>query len=210
MLRTHHHLSGRLFLFAFALLTAQHSMHAQTANISVASPSLRSAAKRDDSVLAQRAVSSLEQLDAAVVVYSSYGTFESDGRLARVPLQHFADKLKQVTAEVESIILQLSDVKLRRELSNSLYSYRDGAFWWAKLDPQKVVKITDLRAGLTTITSADRFFTSAVPYRVVMHWRQANKYLLRAQRLMAEANTPTYFTVRYTSVSRRDDNGQMR
>jgi hypothetical protein len=191
MLRPRHYLSVRLFLFTFALLTAQHSMQAQTATSIVASTNLRSAAKRDDSILAQRAVASLEQLKAAVVVYSSYDAFESDGRLARVPLQTFADKLNQVTAEVESIISQLSDAKLRSELSNSLYSYRDGAFWWAKLDPQKVVKIANLRAGLTTITPAERFFTSTVPYRVVMHWRQANKYLLRAQRLMAEANTPT-------------------
>src|SRR5688572_7105954 len=104
MLKTHRHLSVRLFLFAFALLTAQHSMRAQTANTVVASTNLRSAAKGDDSILAQRAVASLEQLKAAVVVYSSYDRFESDGRLAHVPLQTFADKLNQVTAEVESII----------------------------------------------------------------------------------------------------------
>src|SRR5687768_17614801 len=100
MLKTHRHLSVRLSLFAFALLTAQHSMHAQTANTIVASTNLRSAAKRDDSILAQRAVASLEQLKAAVIVYSS-DTFESDGTLARVPLQTFADKLNQATAEVE-------------------------------------------------------------------------------------------------------------
>ena len=188
MLKTHRHLSVRLFLFAFALLTAQHSMHAQTANNIVASTNLRPAAKGDDSILAQRAVASLEQLRAAVVVYSSYDAFESDGRLAHVPLETFADKLNQVTAEVESLISQLSDAKLRSQLSNSLYSYRDGAFWWAKLGPRQVVKIANLHAGFTT-TPAERFYTSTVPYKVVVHWRQANKYLLRAQRLMAEANT---------------------
>jgi hypothetical protein len=164
-------------------------MHAQTANSIVATTNLRSAAERDDPILAQRAVASLEQLKAAVVVYTSSDTFESDGRLARVPLETFADKLSQVTAEVESIIAQLSDAKVRRELSNSLYSYRDGAFWWAKIDPQKVVKIANLRAGLTTITPAERFFTSTVPYRVVMHWRQANKHLRRAQKLIDEGTT---------------------
>lgn len=208
MLKTHRHLSVRLLLFAFALLTAQHSMHAQTANTIVASTNLRSAARRDDSILAQRAVASLEQLKAAVVVYSSYDTFESDGTLARVPLQTFADKLNQVTAEVESIISQLSDAKLRSQLSNSLYSYRDGVFWWAKLDQQKVVKIADLRAGFTTIAPAERFFTSTVPYRVVLHWRQANKYLLRAQKLMAEANTTGPHS--HSLFSERDVNRQIR
>ena len=208
MLKTHRHLSVRLFLLAFALLTAQYSMHAQTAHTIVASTDLRSAAKRDDSILAQRAVASLEQLKAAVVVYSSYDTFESDGTLARVPLQTFTDKFNQVTAEVESIISQLSDAKLRSQLSNSLYSYRDGVFWWAKLDQQKVVKIADLRAGLTTIAPAERFFTSTVPYRVVVHWRQANKYLLRAQKLMAEAKTTGPHT--RPLFSERDVNRQMR
>jgi hypothetical protein len=188
MLRTRHHLSVRLLLFAFALLTAQHSAHAQTANSIVASTNLRSATERDDFILAQRAVASLEQLKAAVVVYSS-DTFESDGRLARVSLETFVDKLKQVTAEVESIISQLSDAKVRSELSNSLYSYRDGAYWCAKIDQQKVVKIANMRAGLTTITPAERFFNSTVPYRVLMHWRQANKYLRRAQKLINEGNT---------------------
>jgi hypothetical protein len=186
VLRTDQHLSMRLFLFAFALVTAQQSMHAQTANSIVGSTNLRSAARRDDSILAQRAVASLEQLKAAVVVHSSDDAFEGDGKLARVPLETFTVKLNQVTAEVESIISQLSDAKLRSDLNNALYSYRDGAFWWGKLDPQKVVRIANLRAGFTTTTPTERFFKSAAPHRVVMHWRQANKYLRRAQKLIDE------------------------
>ena len=189
MLKTRHHLSARLFLFAFALLTAQQSMHAQTATSAVASPNLRSAARRHDANLAQRAVDSLEQLKAAVVVDSSYDTFERDGRLARVPLEAFVNKLNQVTAEVELIISQLSDAKLRSQLSNSLYSYRDGVFWWAKFGQQKVVTVANLRAGFTTATPAEGFLQSTAPYTVLVHWRQANKYLLRAQRLIVEANT---------------------
>jgi len=150
---------------------------------------LRSAAKRDDSILAGYAVASLERLKEEVLVYRSYGEFESDGRLARVPLETFTDTLNQVTAEVESIVSQLSDAKLRSHLSNSLYSYRDGAAWWARLDPQRVVTTADLRAGFATTTPAERFFQSTAPYTVVVHWRQANRYLLQAQELMVEAKT---------------------
>jgi hypothetical protein len=178
-----------VFLFAFALLTAQHSIHAQTENATVAFTHWRATAECDDSILARRAVAALEQLKGAVLVYRSYDDFESDGRLARVPLGTFADKLSRATPEVELILSQLADAKLRSHLSNSLYSFRDGAFWWAKLGQQKVVTTDDLRLSFTTTTPDERFFMSTVPYTVVVHWRQANRYLLRAQRLIAEANT---------------------
>ena len=187
-MNTNRHLPARLFLIAFALLTAQESLHAQTANNMAASSHLRSAVKRDDSVLAQQAIASLEHLKASVLVYRSYSEFESDGRVARVPLETFTDKFDEVTAKVESILLQLSDAKLKSHLSNSLYSYRDGAFWWARLDQRKVVTTKNPFLGFTPITPVDRFFVSTVPYTVVIHWRQANKYLLRAQRLIVEAN----------------------
>lgn len=187
MMNTSWYLPIRLFLFVIALLTTLDSIHAQTTNSTVALRDLGSPAKCDDAILARRAVVALEQLKAAVLVYRSYDEFESDGKLARVPLETFTDKLNQATAEVESILPQLSDVKLRSHLRNSLYSYRDGAFWWAKLDQQKVVTIANLRAGYTTTTPAERFLQSSAPYTVVVHWRQANKYLLRAQRLIVES-----------------------
>lgn len=199
-MKTSHHLFLRLFLVAFVLLTAQPSIHAQCANTVVGSTALRSVARRDDSMLALRAVAVLEELKAAVITYRSYDDFESDGRLARVSLETFIGKLNEVTAEVEPILSQLSDGKLRSQLSNALYSYRDGAFWWARLDPPaKVVTIANLRLGFTTTAPAERFFTSTVPYTIAIHWRQAGKYLLRVQRLMAEASA-----ARYTVASSQD------
>ena len=177
-----------VFVFAFALLTAPHSIHAQCANTIAASTHLRSPGKRDDSVLAQHAIASLERLKADVHVYRSYGEFESDGRLARVPLESFTKELNQVTAEVESILSQMADAKLKSHLRNALYSYRDGAFWWAKADHRKVVTTAGLRADFATTMPAERFFAATAPYTVVIHWRQASRYLLRAQRLMTEAN----------------------
>lgn len=187
-MNTSRHFPLRAFLFAFALLSAQHSMYAQTANTTDASTNLRYSVKQDDVVRAKQAVARLEQLKADVLVYRSYGAFESDGRLARVPLETFTDKLNQVTAEVESILPQLSNAKLRGHLSNSLYSYRDGAFWWTKLGQQKVVTVANLRTAFTTTTPAEGFLQSTAPYTIVAHWRQANKYLLSAQMLIVEEN----------------------
>ena len=163
-------------------------MYAQSANTRDASTNLRYSGKQDDVVMAKRAVACLEQLKADVLVYRSYGAFESDGRLARVPLETFTDKLNQVTAEVESILPQLSNAKLRGHLSNSLYSYRDGAFWWGKLDQPKVVTLANLRTAFATSTPAEGFLQSTSPYKIVAHWRQANKYLLSAQMLIVEEN----------------------
>ena len=168
MLNASRYLSEPLFLFASALLTAQDSIHAQTANTALARTHLQSTAKCDDSILAHRAVAALEQLKADVIAYGSYDEFESDGRLARVPIETFTDKLNLVTTEVESILSQLSDAKPRSHLSNSLYSYRDGTFWWAKLDQKKVVTAVNLRLGFTTTTRAESFFMSTVPYTVAI------------------------------------------
>jgi hypothetical protein len=189
MMNTNLHLLVRFFLFPFALLTALDSIHAQTTKLTVALPDLASTAKCDDAILARRAVVALEQLKAVVVVQSSHDTFESHGRLAHVPFETFTHKLNHATAEVESTLSQMSDVKLRSHLSNSLYSYRDGAFWWARLDQERVIPIANLRGSFTTTTPAERFFKSTLPDRVVVHWRQANKYLQRAQKLINEGNT---------------------
>lgn len=183
---TRRHLVPQLFLIASVLLTAQISIQAQPNHTIVPSTDPQSAAKRADSILADRAIAALEQLNANVFVYRSYGEFENDGRIAPVTLETFTDRLNRVTFEIELIVPQLSDAKLRSYLSNSLYSYRDGAFWWAKLDQRKIVTISSLRIGFITTTPTECYLTSTVPYTVVIHWRQANKYLLRAQRLIVE------------------------
>lgn len=190
MLKTRRHLSVGLLLFAFALLTAQASLPAQPANIIVASTNLRSAAKRDDSILAQRAVASLEQLKPDVLVYRSDGECDSDGKLACVPLETFTDKLNQATVEVESTLPQLSDVKLRSHPRNSLYSYCDGAFWWTKLDQKKVVtKTARLRVGYRTSTPAEPLLSVHCRVHGSRPLASGKLVLASCRRLIVGANT---------------------
>jgi hypothetical protein len=134
---------------------------------------------------AWRAIIALQRLDRDVLVYRSLGDFEENGTLARVSFDVFRNDLRQVSQEVEPLIARLPQGSLKIEIANALDSYRDGAFWWEKIDQPKVVPVSALTSINVTHTSADAVFLSTVPYTVVIHWRQAGKYLKRAAEMMS-------------------------
>ncbi len=130
------------------------------------------------------AIAMLRQLDREVLVYRSLREFEDDHRLARVSFQIFKSDLQEVTAQVEPLLAQIPPGKLRWEITNALDSYRDGVFWWQKIDQPRVVHVSALTSMEVTRTSSDAAFLSTVPYTVVVHWRQARTYLKRAEALI--------------------------
>ncbi len=138
--------------------------------------------------LAARAISALKRLDKDVLVYRSLGDFEEDGKLARVSCETFRNDLAAVTAEVEPLLSRLPPSRLKTEIRNALDSYRDGAFWWQKIDQQidqpRVVHVSSLAFSEPTRTSSDTTLLASVPYTVAIHWRQAQKYLKRAEGMM--------------------------
>jgi len=138
---------------------------------------------RDERVLAARTIKALKRLESEIIVYRSLGDFEDQGKLARVPLVQFANDLLAVTNEVEPMLSRMPQSRLKTEITNALYSYRDGAFWWEKIDQPRVVHISAL-TSTETGTSSDSAFLATVPYTVAIHWRQANRYLKRAEELM--------------------------
>jgi len=182
-----------LAMGALAVLTGPVLPKAQGDTTDFAGAKLQSSNSRsadDDYSLARKAISALERLRTDVICYRSRDEFESDGRVARVSFETFARKLDEVTAEIEPVLPKLHDSKLRSYLTNSLESYRDGAFWWSKLGQKtKVVTVTNLQLSYTTATLAERFLVANAPYTVVINWRLADRYLLRAQESMtARAN----------------------
>ncbi len=138
---------------------------------------------RDERVLAARAINALKLLDSEIIVYRSLGDFEDQGRLARVPFAQFANDLQAVTSEVEPMLSRMPQSRLKTEITNALYSYRDGAFWWEKIDQPRVVHVSAL-TSTETRTSSDSAFLATVPYTVAIHWRQANRCLKRAEELI--------------------------
>ena len=132
---------------------------------------------------ATQAVAALRRLNDDVLVYRSLVEFETEGRLARVPMQQFENDLREVSAEVEPVILRLPDGKLKSALANALESYRDGFYWWGQLDEPRVVSASALIGSDRTRTPTDRAFLATIPYTVAIHWRQAAKYLNRAEEL---------------------------
>jgi hypothetical protein len=138
----------------------------------------------DDMDLAARIIKALKRLDGDVLVYRSLGEFEASGKLSSVPFDVFKNDLQQVTAEVEPMLSELRQSSLKIMIGNALASYRDGAFWWHKIHQPRVVNIAAMSFAETTRTPSDSFFASTTPYTVAMHWRQAAKYLRRAEDLM--------------------------
>lgn len=138
----------------------------------------------DERILAARSISALKRLNDDVLAYRSLGDFEASGKLARVSLAAFQNDLQDVTAEVEPMLSRLSQSRLKTEISNALDSYRDGAFWWQKIDQPRVVHVSALTATDFNRTPSDAAFLSTVPYTVAIHWRQADRYLKRAEELM--------------------------
>ena len=138
----------------------------------------------DEIVLAARSMTALKRLDKDVLVYRSLGEFEANGRLARVLYQAFRNDLNEVTAEVEPLLARLPQSKLKAELGNALASYRDGEFWWQKIDQPRVVHVSALASNRYSTAPADGAFVDTIPYTVTIHWRQANRYLRRAEQLI--------------------------
>jgi hypothetical protein len=184
-------LLSTLVFVAFSI--AAISLHAQTLNYRLESHIRLNMAKidhvsdatgRNDTALANRAIAALKRLEADVILYRSLQDFEANGQLGRVSLAAFDAHLHAVTIEVEPLLNELSDKTLRAKLTNALCSFQDGSYWWAKIDQPRVVTITQLASGYRSVTPAETFFSSTMPYTVVMHWRQAAKYLLQAERLV--------------------------
>lgn len=138
---------------------------------------------RNERALAACALSALKRLDSQVIVYRSLGDFEVEGKLARVSFAQFANDLQAVTNEVESMLSRMPQGSLKTEITNALDSYRDGAFWWEKIDQPRVVHVSALTSPQTR-SSSDSFFLATAPYTVAIHWRQANRYLKRAEELV--------------------------
>ena len=148
------------------------------------SPSGKVRTEDRDQILTARAIAALKRLDRDVLVYRSLGDFEESGKLARVSFETFRNDLAEVTAEVEPLLSRLPPSRLKTEIGNALSSYRDGAFWWQKIDQPRVVHVSALAFSEATRTSSDTALLASVPYTVAIHWRQAEKYLKRAEGMM--------------------------
>jgi hypothetical protein len=130
-----------------------------------------------------RALAALKRLDTNVMVYRSLGQFEADGRLARVTLQTFETELAKVNDELGSLLAEIPAGKFRTEIINAFDSYRDGVFWWRQIDRPRVVHVSALTSEPNR-SLADTTYLSTIPYTVAIHWRQAHKYLSKAEKTL--------------------------
>ena len=173
------------------------SPQAQTLSLRMKSNDLNftmagSPAFENDIVLANHILAALKRLQAEVIVYRSLPDFESEGRIARVSVDVFVADLDRVSREVEPALVKLSDKRLRAHLTNALHSYRDGAFWWARIDQRRVVTIKELSFASERVAPTEVFFAQTTPYTVAIHWRQASKFLGIAEQVITPKASPKF------------------
>ena len=139
-----------------------------------------------DSDEAARAINSLKRLQQDVIVYRSLGEFEDGRKLARVPLRTFEAELTEVTGELEDILVRMPAGKLKIQITNSLACYRDGAFWWRKIDQPRVISVAELSYEEREATPANQALLLSMPYTVAVNWRLAARYLNQAERTLSK------------------------
>ena len=169
----------------FAPLAASAQSVARVKQISTPQPGIENTVT-DEMTAAARSIVALKRLEKDVLIYRSLGDFEGNGKLARVSYQAFRNDLNEVATEVEAQLARLPESKLKAELGNALASYRDGEFWWQKVDQPRVVNVSALAATRDSRAPSDTALLSTVPYTVAIHWRQAGRYLRSAERLVNE------------------------
>lgn len=179
---------ARLTSLFFAPVAAYAQSVARIKQLSIAQPGIKNKVP-EEMGLAARSIGALKRLEKDVLVYRSLGDFKKNGKLARVSYQAFRNDLIGVAGEVEPMLARLPQSKLKNELTNALASYRDGEFRWQQIDQPRVVNASALTATANSRTPSDTAFRTTVSYTVTIHWRQANRYLRRAERLMK--GTPT-------------------
>ena len=169
-----------LALSSLSVLLISTAAHGQ----SLARPnrSLNEMSSRDVSA---KTIAALKRLDDDVIVYRSFADLEDGRKLARVSLRAFEQELLEVNTEVQPLLNEIEDEKLKLQLTNALDSFRDGVFWWRKIDQPRVISISALASSEATRSLADEAFRSNIPYTVAIHWRQAHDYLARAERTLA-------------------------
>lgn len=140
--------------------------------------------RKNDLMLAERALTALRILQNEVIVHRSLSDFEENGDLARVPYDTFKDELRRISVEVEQILAWLPQDRLKFEISNALHSYQDGGMWWARIYQPLVVHVSAFVVPEGSRTPADQAFLSTIPYTIAINWRQAARYVGRAERIV--------------------------
>ena len=141
----------------------------------------------DAADLAVRSIEALKRLEKLVPVHASRAAFEENPGLSTVPFAVLKAEVESVVAEIQPLLCQLPNNPLKMQIVNALYSYRDGLYWLNKIDQRRVVQVAALSFREATQTPSNAAYSVTIPYTVAIHWRNASKFLKRAQALMSRS-----------------------
>lgn len=120
----------------------------------------------EPSDLAMVSIKALKRLEKLTQVYTSRGAFETNTRLSSVTFEVFKKEFESVLEEIEPLLSRLPQSKLKTQIVNALYSYRDGVFWWGKVNEPRVITVSALSLRDLTHTPADAAYLVTNPLRL--------------------------------------------
>ena len=170
-------MSPRICVLVFLVLIM---IPAATSGQTIAQASLAPFARTDAT---SEALAALGRLRSQVIVYRTQQEFDDAGRLANISLVDFENEFMEVTAELATTLESMPAGRVKTNVMNALASYRDGLHWWRKVDRPRVVHVSMLAVD-EDLSPADMALKSTAAYTVAIHWRQAARYLQRAEVLI--------------------------
>jgi hypothetical protein len=146
------------------------------------------AERRNDLVLAERALAALKTLEQEVRVYSSLAEFqEQRAALAKVSFERLSEDAASSLGEVDKVLQSLPRGPLFYPLHHARNFYSDGLFWWRKTYRRKQAVVDVNSFGARDDAESLNLDPGAVDYTVSINWRNAAKRTRRAEQLVATA-----------------------
>lgn len=143
--------------------------------------------RRNDLVLAGKAVTALKTLEEKVYAYSSLAEFEERGALAHVSFERFATAAANVLRSVDIILQSLPRAPLFYSLYKARNAYGDGLFWWQKTYRRKMMVVEVNSLNERDEVKSLNLDPSVTNYTVAINWREAVEQTRQAEAFLQTA-----------------------
>jgi hypothetical protein len=143
--------------------------------------------RRNDLLLAEKAVEALKTLEKQVYPYSSLSQFEEHGALAKTPFERLSVDASAALQSVDRVLHSLPRSPLFYPLYNARNAYADGFLWW-----QKTYRLKKLVVDVNSLHEPEELKLigldpKMVNYTVVINWRNAVKRTRQAEKIIEAA-----------------------
>ncbi len=143
------------------------------------------AERKVDIILAEQALASLSRLAGMVEGYSTGEAFEAALRAKRISFEQLSQEISESVLAVDQALASMPRGRLHLLLSNARSSYRDGLFWWGKVN-----RVYAKTVSVNNLASAEPLKLIGLPSRtvsgtVLANWKSALRYTREAEKALS-------------------------